>query len=156
MDLGAALKECSTALNLFLNNRFFDSLAILKPWLVHWHLNNNLSFTLLYDNMQLYYFNFTLILCSLFIEKALHFSPSGRVRACTMQWATAASWWCRQAWPLNQRTWMLPWRHWVNHCRRAKSTAEHFHKSLGFKFLLQQCVINVVRFLVRKLETYRE
>ncbi|XP_068445148.1 tetratricopeptide repeat protein 39B-like [Clinocottus analis] len=32
MDLEAALKECSTALNLFLNNRFSDSLALLKPW----------------------------------------------------------------------------------------------------------------------------
>ncbi|XP_078125849.1 tetratricopeptide repeat protein 39B-like [Sander vitreus] len=32
MDLEAALKECSTALCLFLNNRFSDALALLKPW----------------------------------------------------------------------------------------------------------------------------
>uniref|UniRef100_A0A8C3FZL0 Tetratricopeptide repeat protein 39B n=1 Tax=Cyclopterus lumpus TaxID=8103 RepID=A0A8C3FZL0_CYCLU len=32
MDLEAALKECSTALNLFLNNKFSDALALLKPW----------------------------------------------------------------------------------------------------------------------------
>ncbi|XP_031132952.1 tetratricopeptide repeat protein 39B-like [Sander lucioperca] len=32
MDLEAALKECSTALGLFLNNRFSDALALLKPW----------------------------------------------------------------------------------------------------------------------------
>ncbi|XP_032390083.1 tetratricopeptide repeat protein 39B [Etheostoma spectabile] len=32
MDLEAALKECSTALDLFLNNRFSDALALLKPW----------------------------------------------------------------------------------------------------------------------------
>ncbi|KAF1395342.1 hypothetical protein PFLUV_G00010530 [Perca fluviatilis] len=32
MDLEAALKDCSTALGLFLNNRFSDALAILKPW----------------------------------------------------------------------------------------------------------------------------
>ncbi|XP_044046902.1 tetratricopeptide repeat protein 39B-like isoform X1 [Siniperca chuatsi] len=32
MDLETALKECSTALDLFLNNRFADALALLKPW----------------------------------------------------------------------------------------------------------------------------
>ncbi|XP_028460123.1 tetratricopeptide repeat protein 39B-like [Perca flavescens] len=32
MDLEAALKDCSTALGLFLNNRFSDALALLKPW----------------------------------------------------------------------------------------------------------------------------
>ncbi|XP_070839804.1 tetratricopeptide repeat protein 39B-like [Chaetodon trifascialis] len=32
MDLETALKECSTALELFLNNRFADALALLKPW----------------------------------------------------------------------------------------------------------------------------
>uniref|UniRef100_A0AAQ4Q1T0 Tetratricopeptide repeat protein 39B n=1 Tax=Gasterosteus aculeatus aculeatus TaxID=481459 RepID=A0AAQ4Q1T0_GASAC len=32
MNLEAALKECSTALNLFLNNRFSDALGLLKPW----------------------------------------------------------------------------------------------------------------------------
>ncbi|XP_040002273.1 tetratricopeptide repeat protein 39B-like isoform X2 [Xiphias gladius] len=32
MDLETALKECSTALDLFLNNRFADALAFLKPW----------------------------------------------------------------------------------------------------------------------------
>ncbi|XP_038565701.1 tetratricopeptide repeat protein 39B-like isoform X2 [Micropterus salmoides] len=32
MDLGTALDGCSTALGLFLNNRFADSLALLKPW----------------------------------------------------------------------------------------------------------------------------
>ncbi|XP_040043629.2 tetratricopeptide repeat protein 39B [Gasterosteus aculeatus] len=31
MNLEAALKECSTALNLFLNNRFSDALGLLKP-----------------------------------------------------------------------------------------------------------------------------
>ncbi|XP_029362593.1 tetratricopeptide repeat protein 39B-like [Echeneis naucrates] len=32
MDLETSLKECSTALDLFLNNRFSDALALLKPW----------------------------------------------------------------------------------------------------------------------------
>uniref|UniRef100_A0A671WYL7 Tetratricopeptide repeat protein 39B n=1 Tax=Sparus aurata TaxID=8175 RepID=A0A671WYL7_SPAAU len=32
MDLESALKECSSALELFLNNRFADALALLKPW----------------------------------------------------------------------------------------------------------------------------
>lgn len=32
MDLESALKECSTALEFFLNNRFTDALALLKPW----------------------------------------------------------------------------------------------------------------------------
>lgn len=32
MDLESALKDCNTALQLFLNNRFADSLALLKPW----------------------------------------------------------------------------------------------------------------------------
>ncbi|XP_054636308.1 tetratricopeptide repeat protein 39B-like isoform X2 [Dunckerocampus dactyliophorus] len=32
MELEDALKECSTALDLFLNNRFADALALLKPW----------------------------------------------------------------------------------------------------------------------------
>ncbi|XP_061685703.1 tetratricopeptide repeat protein 39B-like [Syngnathoides biaculeatus] len=32
MDLEAALKECSGALDLFLNNRFKDALALLEPW----------------------------------------------------------------------------------------------------------------------------
>lgn len=32
MGLETALKECFTALNLFLNNRFADALALLKPW----------------------------------------------------------------------------------------------------------------------------
>uniref|UniRef100_A0A3Q3W8E5 Tetratricopeptide repeat protein 39B n=1 Tax=Mola mola TaxID=94237 RepID=A0A3Q3W8E5_MOLML len=32
MDLESALKDCSTALELFLNNRFADALALLKPW----------------------------------------------------------------------------------------------------------------------------
>ncbi|KAK0142857.1 Tetratricopeptide repeat protein 39B [Merluccius polli] len=32
MDLGAALEDCSSALELFLNNRFSDALAHLKPW----------------------------------------------------------------------------------------------------------------------------
>uniref|UniRef100_A0A8D3DAL0 Tetratricopeptide repeat protein 39B n=1 Tax=Scophthalmus maximus TaxID=52904 RepID=A0A8D3DAL0_SCOMX len=32
MDLETALKECSAALDLFLNNRFADALAVLKPW----------------------------------------------------------------------------------------------------------------------------
>ncbi|XP_074485401.1 tetratricopeptide repeat protein 39B-like [Sebastes fasciatus] len=32
MDLEAALKECCGALDLFLNNRFSDALALLKPW----------------------------------------------------------------------------------------------------------------------------
>uniref|UniRef100_A0A672HHD1 Tetratricopeptide repeat protein 39B n=1 Tax=Salarias fasciatus TaxID=181472 RepID=A0A672HHD1_SALFA len=32
MDLESALKECSSALDLFLNNRFMDALALLKPW----------------------------------------------------------------------------------------------------------------------------
>ncbi|XP_077460975.1 tetratricopeptide repeat protein 39B-like [Stigmatopora argus] len=32
MDLEAALKECSGALDLFLNNKFSDALALLAPW----------------------------------------------------------------------------------------------------------------------------
>uniref|UniRef100_A0A668A051 Tetratricopeptide repeat protein 39B n=1 Tax=Myripristis murdjan TaxID=586833 RepID=A0A668A051_9TELE len=32
MDLETALKDCSSALDLFLNNRFSDSLALLAPW----------------------------------------------------------------------------------------------------------------------------
>ncbi|KAI3353109.1 hypothetical protein L3Q82_019675, partial [Scortum barcoo] len=32
MDLELALKECSSALDLFLKNRFSDALAVLKPW----------------------------------------------------------------------------------------------------------------------------
>ncbi|XP_008315392.1 tetratricopeptide repeat protein 39B [Cynoglossus semilaevis] len=32
MDLETAVKECSAALELFLNNRFSDALAALKPW----------------------------------------------------------------------------------------------------------------------------
>uniref|UniRef100_A0A8P4FYR2 Tetratricopeptide repeat protein 39B n=1 Tax=Dicentrarchus labrax TaxID=13489 RepID=A0A8P4FYR2_DICLA len=32
MDLETALKGCSTALGFFLNNRFADALALLKPW----------------------------------------------------------------------------------------------------------------------------
>nr|XP_057921547.1 tetratricopeptide repeat protein 39B-like isoform X2 [Doryrhamphus excisus]XP_057921548.1 tetratricopeptide repeat protein 39B-like isoform X2 [Doryrhamphus excisus] len=32
MELEDALKECSIALDLFLNNRFADALALLKPW----------------------------------------------------------------------------------------------------------------------------
>ncbi|XP_028272897.1 tetratricopeptide repeat protein 39B-like [Parambassis ranga] len=32
MDLETALKECSAALSLFLNNRFADALAVLQPW----------------------------------------------------------------------------------------------------------------------------
>nr|XP_004549457.1 tetratricopeptide repeat protein 39B isoform X2 [Maylandia zebra] len=32
MALETALKECFTALNFFLNNRFADALALLKPW----------------------------------------------------------------------------------------------------------------------------
>ncbi|XP_023283953.1 tetratricopeptide repeat protein 39B-like [Seriola lalandi dorsalis] len=32
MDLETALRECNTALELFLNNRFADALAFLKPW----------------------------------------------------------------------------------------------------------------------------
>lgn len=32
MDLVTALKECNTALEYFLNNRFADALALLKPW----------------------------------------------------------------------------------------------------------------------------
>ncbi|XP_071373390.1 tetratricopeptide repeat protein 39B-like isoform X2 [Centroberyx affinis] len=32
MDLETALKECSSALDLFLNNRFSDALDLLKPW----------------------------------------------------------------------------------------------------------------------------
>ncbi|XP_040892474.1 tetratricopeptide repeat protein 39B-like [Toxotes jaculatrix] len=32
MDLETALKDCSTALDLFLNNRFADALAFLQPW----------------------------------------------------------------------------------------------------------------------------
>ncbi|KAM4603778.1 tetratricopeptide repeat protein 39B-like isoform 2-T2 [Polymixia lowei] len=32
MDLETALQECSSALDLFLNNRFSDALALLKPW----------------------------------------------------------------------------------------------------------------------------
>lgn len=32
MDLETALKDCSSALELFLNNRFSDALALLKPW----------------------------------------------------------------------------------------------------------------------------
>ncbi|KAL7403470.1 hypothetical protein ABVT39_000964 [Epinephelus coioides] len=32
MDLESALKECSMALDLFLNNRFSDALTLLKPW----------------------------------------------------------------------------------------------------------------------------
>lgn len=32
VDLETALKECSSALELFLNNRFADALALLKPW----------------------------------------------------------------------------------------------------------------------------
>ncbi|KAM3623590.1 uncharacterized protein V6R79_013009 [Siganus canaliculatus] len=32
MDLETALKECWGALDLFLNNRFADALAVLKPW----------------------------------------------------------------------------------------------------------------------------
>uniref|UniRef100_A0A3Q1IVD8 Tetratricopeptide repeat protein 39B n=1 Tax=Anabas testudineus TaxID=64144 RepID=A0A3Q1IVD8_ANATE len=32
MDLETALKQCSVALNLFLNNRFTDALAFLTPW----------------------------------------------------------------------------------------------------------------------------
>ncbi|KAM9819552.1 tetratricopeptide repeat protein 39B-like isoform 1-T2 [Syngnathus typhle] len=31
-DLEAALKECSSALDLFLNNKFSDALALLAPW----------------------------------------------------------------------------------------------------------------------------
>lgn len=34
MDLETAVKECSAALELFLNNRFSDALAALKPWCV--------------------------------------------------------------------------------------------------------------------------
>uniref|UniRef100_A0A674PFJ7 Tetratricopeptide repeat protein 39B n=1 Tax=Takifugu rubripes TaxID=31033 RepID=A0A674PFJ7_TAKRU len=32
IDLESALKDCSSALQLFLNNRFADALALLKPW----------------------------------------------------------------------------------------------------------------------------
>ncbi|KAG7260984.1 hypothetical protein CRUP_016931 [Coryphaenoides rupestris] len=32
MDLESALEDCSSALKLFLNNRFADALAHLKPW----------------------------------------------------------------------------------------------------------------------------
>ncbi|XP_076004142.1 tetratricopeptide repeat protein 39B-like [Genypterus blacodes] len=32
MDLETALKECAGALNLFLNNKFADSLELLRPW----------------------------------------------------------------------------------------------------------------------------
>lgn len=32
LDLETALMECSSALELFLNNRFMDALALLKPW----------------------------------------------------------------------------------------------------------------------------
>lgn len=32
MNLETALKECNTALEYFLNNRFADALALLKPW----------------------------------------------------------------------------------------------------------------------------
>ncbi|XP_072318448.1 tetratricopeptide repeat protein 39B-like [Eucyclogobius newberryi] len=32
MDLETSLKECATALEFFLNNRFADALALLKPW----------------------------------------------------------------------------------------------------------------------------
>ncbi|XP_034543814.1 tetratricopeptide repeat protein 39B-like [Notolabrus celidotus] len=32
MDLEASLKECNAALDLFLDNRFADALALLKPW----------------------------------------------------------------------------------------------------------------------------
>ncbi|XP_060914063.1 tetratricopeptide repeat protein 39B-like [Labrus mixtus] len=32
MDLETSLKECSAALELFLDNRFSDALALLKPW----------------------------------------------------------------------------------------------------------------------------
>ncbi|CAK6958564.1 tetratricopeptide repeat protein 39B-like [Scomber scombrus] len=32
LDLETALKECSSSLELFLNNRFADALALLKPW----------------------------------------------------------------------------------------------------------------------------
>ncbi|XP_019956910.2 tetratricopeptide repeat protein 39B [Paralichthys olivaceus] len=32
MDLETALTECAAALDLFLNNRFADALAVLKPW----------------------------------------------------------------------------------------------------------------------------
>lgn len=32
MALETALKECFTALSFFLNNRFADALALLKPW----------------------------------------------------------------------------------------------------------------------------
>lgn len=32
MDLESALKDCNSALELFLNNRFADALALLKPW----------------------------------------------------------------------------------------------------------------------------
>lgn len=32
MDLETALQECSSALDLFLNNRFSDALALLEPW----------------------------------------------------------------------------------------------------------------------------
>nr|XP_020447540.1 tetratricopeptide repeat protein 39B-like isoform X3 [Monopterus albus] len=32
MDLETALRDCSTALNLFMNNRFADALALLAPW----------------------------------------------------------------------------------------------------------------------------
>lgn len=31
MDLESALKDCTAALELFLNNRFADALALLKP-----------------------------------------------------------------------------------------------------------------------------
>lgn len=37
MELERALQECSCALQLFLNNRFADALALLRPW---WVLEN--------------------------------------------------------------------------------------------------------------------
>ncbi|KAJ0050753.1 hypothetical protein NL108_005889, partial [Boleophthalmus pectinirostris] len=37
MNLETALKECSTALEYFLNNRFADALALLKPWQSMYH-----------------------------------------------------------------------------------------------------------------------
>lgn len=76
----------------------------------------------------------------------LHYSDSsspGSRRACTTRWVTAASWSCRLPWPLNQRTWMLPWHRWENPCRRAKGF-RHFQQRGGGVLILMSCGVTFV------------
>lgn len=109
MDLESALKDCTGALELFLNNRFASALALLEPrWVKGWEILI-ISLTLC-DFKHFEFPKFTI----------WNFYPLANMTACIMQWATVAFWWCRPAWPSTRRTWMRPWHHWENLCRRAR------------------------------------